>query len=275
MKFYKLILGLSIILLVINCNDRYEKISYYDTGEIKEKFEYPSKLDYTNNQNYTAFFYYKNGKIKNYATFRNGKRENEYLSYYPNGALKQVIMFKDGVKNGIQRDFKIDGEIIEEELFINNVPLIRMKSYTVQGERIKYYYYVEKDTIIENGRLIYNNQNQILPERSFYYNISAKDTITLNEEYYFELKVYTYGNDNVIKKFLIGDFDENYNFIDSTKLIKLESKNNSVRYSLKPTKKGNNLIMGKIYVEGNAIIGGKIITQSREFIFCTYFYVTE
>lgn len=275
MKLFRFILSLFIPLFLISCENRYEKITYYDTGEIKEKYEYPTKLDFNNNQNYTAYCFYKDGKIENHTTIRNGKREEEYLSYYPNGVLKNIIIFKNGVKNGIEKYFTINGDIIQEDFFINDVPMTRMKSFNSENERVDIYYYIENDTLIKNGRLIYNNQNKIIPEKSFYYSIDAKDTLSSNEEYSFELKVYTYGEKNVIKEFDIGDFDEKYNFIDTTKLIKLESKNNSIKYSLKPTKKGYNLIMGKINVEGDANIDGNIKTQSRQFIFCTEFYVAK
>ena len=70
---------------------------------------------------------------------------------------------------------------------------------------------------------------------------------------------------------LIGEFDENYDFINPKNIIRLSSKTNELDYSFAPLKQGDNLIMGKIYIRNDSALDGELL--QRELIFYKDFYV--
>ena len=116
-------------LFIIGCSKKYEKTSFYESGELKERYVYSSKSDYASNLNYDAYLYYKNGELKNFTTVREGKNEGKYLNYYENGRIKRITNFSNGKKHGIDKYFTSNGELAEEGFYLNDIHLIKMKVF--------------------------------------------------------------------------------------------------------------------------------------------------
>ena len=73
-----------------------EYISYYKTGQIKEKGYFRNeKLD----GNYIA--YYKTGQIKEKATYKNGNIVGKFLSFNEDGSAASGTSFDDSDNTGI------------------------------------------------------------------------------------------------------------------------------------------------------------------------------
>ena len=93
----------------------------------------------------------------------------------------------------------------------------------------------------------------------------------IKEYYDFSCKVLTMGIPNIIDSVLIGDFDENYEFINPKDVKSIIPKSDSFSSSINPENNGNNFIMGKIYISGDTLQNGEVL--SRGFIFYKDFYV--
>ena len=148
-----------------------------------------------------------------------------------------------------------------------------MKVYTKGSKWVHFYYYVDGDTITDNGIIVYDKDGNILENESFYFTLEGQDTILKNKKYSLKIETFTFGKPCFIDSVLMGEFDTKYNFINPDKVIKLYSKTNVVEYSFKPAKQGDNLIMGKLYISNDSTIDGEAL--KREFIFYKNFYVLE
>ncbi|NOY48527.1 MAG: hypothetical protein GXO84_10125 [Chlorobi bacterium] len=257
---------------LINCQTKkYEKYDYYESGEVKEKFLFDNKSDYESNLNYTGYLYYKNGQIKDITRVKNGERVGTYVQFYENGNKKRYIHYKQGKKYGFDRFYSPDNELVMENVYINDVHMCKMKSFSNKDKTSNFYYYVEPDSLIENGVITYDTNNNLLPNESFYFNIFGDDTIYTNENYNFSCKVYTLGAMNIIDSLIIGEFNEKYEFINFNDTVKIKPKSDSVSLSIKPNYLRENLIMGKIYISSYLSPNEKKYT--REFIFYKDFFV--
>lgn len=267
---YIRILGIILfVILIYSCNQKLEKVEYFENGSLKEKYLFQSKEDIKTNSNYDRYRYYENGSLKDYVSIRNGTNEGEFLSYYDNGLIRSITPYKEGKKNGAEWLYTRKEELAEENFYLNDSVLIKMKSYWAEGNTINYYYYADEDTLEEMGILVFDKKNILTPENSYYYYIESSDTTKLNDKYSLTIETHTFGKPNIIDSVLIGNFDENYEFTDIKSVSKLMGESNKLAYELKPDRTGSNLIMGKIYIsvlEANEPL-------SREFIFYKSFFV--
>jgi hypothetical protein len=258
-----------LVILVYSCNQKLEKTRYFENGSVKERYLFQNKEDIKTNSNYDRLRYFENGNLKDFVTIRNGVEVGEYYEYYENGVIQSITPYKEGRKHGVEWLYTKKKELAEENFYLNDSILITMKSYWEKGNSINFYYYADGDTLEEIGILVFDNKNALKKEDSFYYYIDGSDSINLNDTYSLKIETYTFGKPSVIDSVLIGEFNENYEFISKQEVTKLEGSSNEVVYSFLPTKTGYNLIMGKIYMS-NLDINEPL---NREFIFYKSFFV--
>lgn len=251
----------------------HEKFKYYDTGEVKERIVFEPQKPISDS-NYILYDYDKEGVVLSKTVFTGGLI-SDFVEYYNNGKIKRTQPYKAGNRYGIERKYTLNYEIVETNLYINGYQMIKMKSYDNRNGDgdVNFYYYVEPDTIIEIGRMLYDDNKSIIDDQSFYFSIDGKDSLKLKEEQKILINAYTFGTKGKISKAYFGEFDENYKFIDSSNVIELESTNNILSYSFFPEDVGYNLFTGKIYVVSEVEINGLKEEMTREFIVYKDFYV--
>jgi hypothetical protein len=249
----------------------HEEFKYYETGEVKERLVFEPQKPISDS-NYTLYDYDKEGVMFSKTIFTGGII-SDFVEYYNNGKIKRTQPYKAGNRYGIERKYTLNDEIAETNLYINGYLLIKMKSYNNKSGDVNFYYYVEPDTIIEIGRILYDEKKSIIDDQSFYFTIDGKDSLNFKEEQKLLINTYTFGTKSKISKAYFCEFDENYKFIDSSSVVELESENNMLSYSFFPKDIGYNLFTGKIYVMSEVEINGKKEEMTREFIVYKDFYV--
>lgn len=261
------------IFILFSCTENRIKESYYESGELHERFVFLTKEDFESNLNYEAYCYHIDGSMKKQSKVLNGHIEGAYIEYYDDGAVKKVSQFKSGKKYGIERILSPQGEVVIKNFFINGIQMTQMKSFNTSDGSADFFYYTEEDTIEECGRLVYDSKDSIIKNESFYYKFSKLDTLELGEKYDLDIEVYTFGENNVIKEFILGEFDSYYDFVNKESLMKISSNDNKISFSYTPVREGYNMIMGKLYVESEIEIDSEVSKVSREMIIYEDFFV--
>lgn len=217
------------------------------------------------NKTFKILKYSESGILLTQSEFNMGFKHGSDLQYYPTGKLRRSILYNKNKKEGLEKHFSVNGELVEEIFNLNDTPLIKMKSYNGKNETLDFYYYVEKDSLVENGLLVKDEKGKVIAKKSFYYKIFSEDTIYVNKPQSLKIETFTMGKKNVIKSAIFGTFDENFDFKDSNEVIKLKSNDNQISYKFTPRNKGDLLIMGKLYIQGDTL-DLKIGSTEREFI---------
>jgi antitoxin component YwqK of YwqJK toxin-antitoxin module len=98
----KTILFLIFACILVSCRNTVKE--YYDTGELKHKYQTKSGL---NDGYYKEYF--KSGKLNVEVNFIKGKAEGIKKVYYENGNLEMEVLYVDGKKNGLQTGYFENG----------------------------------------------------------------------------------------------------------------------------------------------------------------------
>lgn len=81
-------------------NEIVEKV-YYKSGQIKSEIFYFLDINEKKNRTGKSSFWYETGVLKTEISYKNGKKDGEFISYWENGKLKRKDNFKKGkFKNG-------------------------------------------------------------------------------------------------------------------------------------------------------------------------------
>ncbi len=254
------------VFVLLSCSESKIKETYYESGELRERFIFPTKSDFESNLNYEVYHYNIDGLLEKVFKVVNGQIDGTLLEYYNNDSVKRKIQFKSGKKHGVEKIMTPQGEVVTENLFIDDMLMNQMKAYNTPNGSVNFFYYNVKDSLEECGRLVYDSEDAIIKDESFHYKFNCLDTLMLGKEYNLEIEAYTFGEDNVIKELVLGEFNSFYEFIDKGKLIRLSSKNNKISFPYIPKEEGYKVIMGKLSVESMIEIDGKITPVSREMI---------
>lgn len=264
-----------LLIILIACNTKHEKLTYYPSGKIHEQFVFTSENEKSLMKNYEYIKYYENGKVKVKYRVENKLKNGECIDYYENGSLNTIIMYTNDTVNGIVKLYDSAGQLAYESLFVKGVHEMQMSINDAGGKYISQIYYdmtiddVKKAVV---GNLLIKPTGEIDTSKSCNYYAQGKDTITEGEIY--NLKITTYTNDieNYISEAVFGDFDTSFEVKDSSKFTFLKSKNNKLTYSFKPLKVGRNVIIGKLHIYNTPNAKTSI---DRDFLFYKDFYVKE
>ncbi len=253
MKLFKIIFFFIIVTQFLNCCYQKDNIKYkfYESGELKEKIIYNQKND---SLNFTAYLYYKNGKIHYITTFKNGKRNGKYYSFFENGNVKEEYNFLKGELHGVIRRYTNIGKLQEESLYLyGNHILIKKFS---ENHKLKLNrsicYLINKGTKQEVGMIITDTNNVVKENLSFFYKVYGQDTININEKNEFSIKFFN-KRDDFEFEVRIGEMNKDFTFKDTTLIKKISTMSNEIKYSFIPDKKGYNLLLGKINLRKDTV----------------------
>lgn len=270
MDTLKIVAVVSTLTLIWGCARQHEKVTYYANGQVHEKFVFPSADDEKTMKNYKGTLYYSNGTPQICMTKEAGYTEGEYITYYENGKVKSISMYRKDTLNGVYRTYSKNGELVEESLYLKGEHVIMMKSFYSNNRLIDFFYYTAHHQNDEMGQLVHKDNGAIDTTLSFYYQAIGKDTISEGDKYNLAIYIYTEDIKCYVAEAVFGDFNASFDVRDSIKYTFLSSSNNRLNYSYIPSKRGRNLILGKIHVINTPDSKEKV---DRDFIFFKDFFV--
>lgn len=98
--------------------------TYYMSGELQGEGTFVSldKVDDAKSLFSGAMTtYFKNGKLEEQKTYKDGKLDNEYTSFYANGYVREHFFLTDGKRNGVAASFTEDGRVCTLMPYRNDV----------------------------------------------------------------------------------------------------------------------------------------------------------
>jgi antitoxin component YwqK of YwqJK toxin-antitoxin module len=272
-KMNRVILFLVNILILSSCNEKCVEKTYYDSGKLKEKIVYPTKKDKKTQDNYTAYSYSSDEYLEMQYMFKNGALHGALLEFYKDGDVKRITNYKNGKKYGVEKLTSTSKRLVRETFYINDSIMLMMKSYNSPDGYVDLFYYAEGDSLEDAGRLVYDEDFNILKKSSFHYNITNLDTLEFGKVYQLDIETFAFGADHVISKFLVGEYDEYYNFINEKEVVEKSSSDNKISIPINANKKGYNIFMGKLYIESLYSGAGEENKLTREFIIYEDYFV--
>jgi hypothetical protein len=264
-----------ILLIVISgnsCSEKSggEKTKYYESGQILEKRIFRNSKD---TLDFISYLYYRNGNMKSVKPFMKGLLDGNVLDYYESGQLNIITHYLADTVFGINKVFAEDGELMRRSLYIQGNQKLFEQLFINKDLNMKKMelYKVEKGKGDKVGQIVYEN-GIVKNGWSLYCLVNLNDTMIFKKEYSIELEALTDWKDGYLEA-NIYQLNRNLHFIDSTKMIKAESKSLKLKFKITPDNLGYNLILGKALIKKDTIINGKENTLRLEVPFYNEFFV--
>jgi hypothetical protein len=192
-----------------------------------------------------------------------------------NGKITSMCNYKHGLQHGLCRFYFNNGQIQEEGIYYLGKPIGTFKYYSNKGvlEQIREYQIVKGESVINQIR-VFDEKGKIIKNKSNYISLlTNKDTIALGEEYFLNIKLEApYFNNSM--DVVIGNFDGEYNLVDSLNYIKLKGNNFEAQYKLKAIKSGENVIRG-IIKDYKKMNNSDTLEARRNIYFTKRYFVVE
>ncbi|MBN1144468.1 MAG: hypothetical protein JXA72_08590 [Bacteroidales bacterium] len=240
-KFVLLLLSVS---LLISCKKEEKEFNeYYPDGKLWKKSVYESSKD--KDKNYTLFEFFESGSIKSVTRFENGMKQGRCISYYDRNEVAESVFFYENDKlSGIGRYYGKDGMITDKGLFINDSLVVKEEFYT-NGKYTQLRVFTKKNgAFIQNGKMLYDDQNRVGLDNSEYYLAFSADSVRVDDSLEVRVMFFALGKDDGHIALTLGRFDENLVSLSREKIILSDSLSTTFFY--KPSRKGYNLITGKL-----------------------------
>lgn len=275
-------IGFFIMLYNIEDNNiqNFTEIKYDNNNKIKSKKVFANKEEENLSKNYTYYSYFSNGRKKQIVQFKNNKIDGTSFTFNEESILWYTNQFVDGKKHGIYRRYSLSAVILDEILFLNNKKIMEKKYTYFDDATIGYVMQNIKNDSTTNKKWIYKVNYDLIPIDigSCYYITKSKDTIKSGETFELDIKILLKNNKNqhLSGEILIGELNENLEFVNTTEIEKLTFNNNKeIKYSTKKYKEGNNLILGKIYLVDSCISNDYNTVKKDTFLLYHDFYVKK
>ena len=203
----------------------------------------------------------------------NENSDSLFIEKDKDGKITSKCNYKQGMQHGLCQFYYNNGQVKEEGNFYFGKPLGTFKYYNEKGniEEIREYQIVKDNSVI-NQILFFDGQGGIIKNKSNYIKLSMqKDTIQLGKECSLNIILeasYFKSNMNVV----IGNFDAEYNLIDSLGYVKLEGKDFEVQYKFKAIKIGENVVRG-IVKDYKKIYNSDTLQARRNIYFTKKYFV--
>ena len=242
-----------VILIGISCkNDRNKNVKkeFYENGSLRKEIIY---FDDKDTNTFSAYGYYPTGKLKYITTYKDGKRDGEYLFFNENGGLKNDFHFLDGKFQGVQRIYNDNNEVSKESYFLNG-KLIMEKEFR---KNIKYkmlqalVYKVEDSVKNRIGVLTYDSVGHVIEDGSFFYTVTGPDTIDQKQKGDYIIKFFN-KRDDFNLELMIGTLtpeltlqDTSYHFL---------TQGDTIKYTYMPADTGYDLITGLLELKSDSVL---------------------
>ena len=177
--------------------------------------------------------YFENGSIHVTTMLQSGKQHGQRVAYYKNGIVNATSMWKDNQQDGETISYDENGNFESKIIFING-QIKEIEFYDKEGRLVKHAFYIilnGQSTL--NGLLVFashdadGNPDEIIWSKTAYAEIfTERDTIDYGSFVEYEINWWGGIPDDYVGA-MAGNYDHNFNLIDSTslKIIDLDNKN--------------------------------------------------
>lgn len=243
MKIRFLLLLVSVSMLICCKKEEKEINEYYPDGKLWKKSVFESSED--KDKNYTLYEFYESGAIKSVTRYENGLRQGRSIGFYDRSEAAESVFFYDRDKlTGIGRYYRKDGTLTDKGLFINDSLVVKEEFFT-NGKYTNLSVFTKKDgAFIQNGKMLYDDQNRVGLDNSEYYLASSADSVRVGDSLEVNVMFFAPGKNRGHIALTLGRFDENLVSLSREKIILSDSL--SAKFFYKPARKGYNLITGKL-----------------------------
>ncbi|PIQ18026.1 MAG: hypothetical protein COW66_08650 [Flavobacteriaceae bacterium CG18_big_fil_WC_8_21_14_2_50_34_36] len=280
----KVYLQFFLVLLILSCqNKKTIKETYYDTGELHSVVS----LDKNNLRDGLTLVYYKNGNLKDKATYRKDKIIDTVFAYYQDGALENIeYQHMDSIYSVF---YDSDGQVIKEGVFCKaNSKNGWIKTYDIKND-LKYKYILKNIYGKENHTntmITYGSKGDTIKEKSYYFKIVVPDSVVVGK---YDIGTIYFNSDksgendmsNKSLVIIVGEnIKEDYSNLNEIKVDSFYT--NSNKFAFKFSKTGDNILRGK-FIEKLMITSENkenkekldVIFSDRDFYFEVPIYVKD
>lgn len=277
------IIGIIFILFSCSTNNKQVREVFSENGKLIRKYLY---TDLNDTSSYIMIEYFDNGDTETIIPVIKGKINGIVKVFYPNKKIWLIRRYVNGEYHGATYEYNKDlGYLQREILYLNSEQIIDVQygraidCDTLFG--VSYYYpvyYDDDTTFLPVGSLTWNKEGQKPKKYQTYYEVEAEDTIKMGERYKIDLKFNMGLYDDLSIELELGDLDNEFNFIDTTKITKYTSNNLQLDFEITNYELGDNLLLGKIKLFRNRKnVTTEFLNHPRikEYIFYHQFEVIE
>ena len=108
-------------------------VTYYDTLKTTKREVYSALIAGDTVPQGTYKRFYRNGKLEQQTSFRQGKRDSAYVEFYPTGTRRLETTYHDGIRQGPFKTYYEDGKPAQEGMFENDEPNGELTYYHPDG----------------------------------------------------------------------------------------------------------------------------------------------
>jgi len=218
MKSILLIL-LSYTILFVSCeekdNECKREVTYYDTGEKKNKF---CRVDSLVEGEVKT--YYKSGVLLSTTSWRKGLRHGKNQFYYETGELKEISSSFKGVSHGDYKRYYKSGVLKEKGEFCMDVVVGDFYSYYKNGNLKSIGHSINlKGKQYTSGQIYYDSLNgEVVKNIDFVERVSESDTVTLGEDFKLRIELKDLGFTEDSSYLVLANYADDFT-LDSSSLI--------------------------------------------------------
>ncbi len=108
--------------------------TYFDSTKVHKREVYTALVaaDTVPQGSYKRF--YRNGRLEQQTSFRQGKRDSAYVEFHPTGTRRLEATYRDGIRQGPFKTYYDDGKVAQTGFFENDEPNGELTYYHPSGE---------------------------------------------------------------------------------------------------------------------------------------------
>jgi len=109
-------------------------VTYFDSTKVHKREVYTALVAGDTVPHGTYRRYYKNGKLEQQTSFRDGKRDSAYVEFHPTGTRRLETTYRGGIRQGPFKTYYENGKVAQEGSFENDQPTGELTYYHPGGE---------------------------------------------------------------------------------------------------------------------------------------------
>lgn len=250
---------LALVIVLGACKNQDNEINEYaEDGTLLKRTVFPDPVA---REYYREYYFHPNGEIKSLTEYTNGIRDGRDFSYYENGSIKTVYYYDNGWLNSVGRFYNATGKLTDKGLFIYDSLMVKAEFFYKNGRTRVNVFERKGNDFSETGHLLYDASGRFAVEQSDYYVAASADSISFSDS--LKVSVDVVQNDDVDSRIslMLGNYTKDLSFAGIGEAIISDSL--SLAFYYKPSKKGYNLIIGKLTMLGK----NGTNDQVKEYIF--------
>jgi len=104
---------------------------------------YPNGALYADLKGTERSYFYEDGTLKTYESYKEGRLHGEALLYWPNGKMKRKVCFFFGIRHGSDQMWSEEGRLVDEGSYEEGRPIGIHRRWSVRGDLIEEIAYLD------------------------------------------------------------------------------------------------------------------------------------